>query len=234
MGLGRQSSRPIPFIARGKEDAIWKRPLEFVSAASLALLLLSLLSSLPGLLSHSFSSRSTAGSHSRHWLSSFAVQGFVEIPTTTPGQDVLVAGQGAVPTSGTHAVEGPAWGQGHHGRIEMMKSEDCEPPGTGLAGLAAPAGPGVAGLIRAGSGAACMDSAPQGCPVQLEAGTVLTCPSLCVCLLGVVCVGPAAPGYTWDVSVCVAGCPLYPQRVWPVPKRRTWASTRSWTRPYWS
>lgn len=124
MGLSRQSCCPIPFNSRGKEDATWKRPLELVSAASLALLLLSLLSSLPGLLSDSFSSRSTAGSHSRHWLSSFTVQGFVEIPTTTLGLNVLVAGQRVVPTSGTHTVEGPAWGQGHHGRMEMMKSED--------------------------------------------------------------------------------------------------------------
>lgn len=59
MGLGGQSSRPIP-VSRGKEDAIWKQPpeegasavgclAELVPAASLALLFF-LLSSPPTLL----------------------------------------------------------------------------------------------------------------------------------------------------------------------------------------
>lgn len=114
----------------------------------------------------------------------------------------------------------------------MLKSGDHLPPVTSLAGLATLAGPRVAWLIPAGDWAACVDSALQGRPAQLEATEISIC--VRVSVLGVVCVGLAPPGYTCAVSVCVAGCLLYSQRVWPVPKRRMWGSTRSWTRPCWS
>ncbi|PKU42829.1 tropomyosin beta chain-like [Limosa lapponica baueri] len=88
---------------------------------------------------------------------------------------------------------------GHHRRMEMLKSGDHLPPVTSLAGLAALAGPRVAGLIPAGDGAACVDSAPPGHPARLEVTEMSIC--VRVSVLGVGCVCPAAPGYT-----CGGGC----------------------------
>jgi len=252
MGLAGQSSCPIP-VSRGNEDAIWKRTpeeaalalgclAELIPAALIALLLLSLLSSLPTLLDccltpflHGAPLCHEAGTASPLSLA----KGIWTCPQPAggdgPGQDMLVAGQGAAPTSSTCAAEGLAAGNG-------APEQDGNAEERGLPVTSdRPGWPGRPGRSRSSWACPCRQ---WGCLRGLcSAGTPCSAggwrraeTSICVrvSVLGVVCVGPAAPGYAWAVSACVAGCPLYPQRVWPVPKRRTWASTRSWTRPCWS
>lgn len=95
------------------------------------------------------------------------------------------------------------WATGHHGRRERLKSGAHLPPVTSLAGLATPAGPRAVGLIPAGDGAACVDSAPQGCPARLEAVAILKCSSVCVCLCLVWCAWVRLHLGTLGLCLCV-------------------------------
>lgn len=107
-GLGGQSSCPIPG-SRVKEDAIRKQTPSLgclvISAPSLS----AVLSACPGCC---LTPWTTAGSRSRHWLFSFAGQGFVHMPTAC----LVVMPWGRMwPRNGTHqeylCSRGPSHGQ---------------------------------------------------------------------------------------------------------------------------
>lgn len=144
---------------------------------------------------------------------------------------VLVVGWGGVPISSIHAVEGLAVGNG-------VTWEDGNAKEQRPTSLAAPADPRVARLIPASSGPACTDCTAG--TLHVAGGWCCTEMALCVCVCACLCLVWCAwvwlgLGTLW-LCLCVwlAVCPLRSQRAWPVPKRRTWASTRSWTRPCWS
>lgn len=93
MGLGGQQSCSISIsgesrVTFGSEHqreaalaAGCLAELILVALLALSLILCPLSWAVNGLISHSFSSRSTAGSCSRHWFSASAGQGFVHVPT---------------------------------------------------------------------------------------------------------------------------------------------------------